>query len=172
MKKGTLDTRRVNTPARQRLATSRKRTLRSQSGGWHEAYGAGIEAVMIEPRNFDGCWSLADRVRRGSTDLYDMAMNELVRPGSESGAEIRVGIPGTCDSLTFPEEKSRNGMQPSEQRPGLSSVLSQAAEAKQGRAPGYWPPSSRRGCREDDSGSLSQSIVAFKSRVTLLGRSL
>lgn len=172
MEKGTLDTRRVITPARQRLATSRKRTLRSQPGGWHEAYGAGIEAVMIEPRNSGDCRSLADCARRGSTDLYDMATNKLVRPGSESVAEIRVGIPGTCESLTFPEGKCRNGMQPSEQRPGSPSMPSRAAEAKQGRAPGYRPPSSRRGCREDGSGSLSQSIVALESRVTLFGRSL
>ena len=91
-----------------------------------------------------------------------------IRPGSESWAELHVGILGTCEGLNLPEE-TLNGMNPSEQRPGLQPAFPGAVRAKQWKETGYRSSSSRQEYRDGTSGRLSRLIVAFESRETLLG---
>lgn len=127
--------------------------------------------MTVESRNFDNRWSLPARVRGDSIVLSAKAMGGVIRPGSESLAEVHVGILGTCEGLNLPEE-SRNGMNPSEQRPGLQPAFPGAVRAKQWKESGYRCSSSRQEYRDGASGRLSRLIVAFESRETLLRRSL
>lgn len=127
--------------------------------------------MTVEPRNFADCWSPSDRVRGDRVVLSATAMDSAIRPGSEGVAEVRVGILGTCEGLNLPE-LSRNGMNPSEQRPGLQSAFPGAVRAKQWKESGCRCSSSRQEHREGLTGRLSRLIVAFENRKTLLGRSL
>ncbi len=173
MLKGTIDTQWVATPTRQRLATSRKRALRSCSVRAARSVCSECQSRVIEPRKLDDRWGLPASVRGDSIALAAKAMASVVRPGSRSGAEVYGGIPGTCEGLLLPVDNySRNGMTPSDQRPGLQEGFPLSAAAKPWKASGYRHPSPKRGCREGLSGRLSRLIVAFESRVTLLGRSL
>ena len=61
--------------------------------------------------------------------LSAKAMGSVIRPGSESLAEVHVGIQGTCEGLNLPEE-SRNGMNPSEQSSRLTARLSRSCESE------------------------------------------
>jgi len=127
--------------------------------------------MTVEPRNLVDCWSPPDRRREGSIVLSAKAMGSVIRPGSESVAEVCVGILGTCEGLNLPEE-TRNRMNPSEQRPGLQSLFPGTVRAKQWKESGYGCSSSPQEHREGFSGRLSRLIVAYESRETLLGRSL
>ena len=173
MMKGTIDTQWVATPTRQRLATSRKRALRSRSVRAARSVCSEYRSRIIEPRNFDNRWGLPDRVRGDSIAQAAMAMARVTRPGSESLAKVYGGIPGTCEGLPLPVDKqSRNGMKPSDQRPGPQGAFPFLAAAKPWKTSGYRRPSPRQGRRDGVSGRLSRLIVAYESRVTLLGRSL
>ena len=173
MMKGTIDTQWVTTLTRQRLATSRKRALRRRSVRAARSVCSEYQSRVIEPRNDYPRWGLPARLRGDSIARDAKAMTRVARPGSESGAKVYGGIPGTCEGLPLPVEKqSRIGMQPSEQRPGPWGAIPRPAAAKHWNASGNRRPSSRQGRRDGASGRLSRLIVAFESRVTLLGRSL
>ena len=173
MKKGTIDTQWVATPTRQRLATSRKRALRSRSVRAARSVCSEHQSRVIESRKLVDCRGLPDRVRGDSIAQTVMAMVCMARPGSEIGAKVYGGILGTCEGLPLLDEmKSRNGMKPSEQRPGPWDDFPFPMAAKRRKALGYWSPSSRQGRQEGASGRLSHLIVAYESRVTPPGRSL
>ena len=173
MKKGTIDTQWVITPTLQRLATSRKRALRSRSVRAARSVCSEYRSRTIQPRKFHDRWGLPDHARGDSIALAATAMASGARPGSETVAEVYGGIPGTCEGLPLPVEKqSRNGMQPSEQRPGPWGGFPPPSAANHWKASGYRRPSTRQGRRDGASGRLSRLIVAFESRVTLLRRSL
>lgn len=170
--KDTTDTQRVINPARQRLATRRKRTLRRRSAMAARSVWSECQSRVIESRKFDDRRSLSDRVRGGSTGTTARAMGVWVRPGSESGAETYWGISGTCEGLPLLETNYRNGMHPVDQLPGWCQGLPMHTAANQRELSRYRYPSEKRGCRDGASGRLSQSIVALESRVTRLGGSL
>ncbi len=173
MMKGRIDTQWVTTPTRQRLATRRKRALRSRSVRAARSVCSECQSRVIEPRKLVDRWGLPASVRGDSIALAAKAMASVVRPGSRSRAEVYGGIPGTCEGLLLPVDNyARNGMSPSDQRPGLREVFPSLAATKHRKASGNRCPSSRQGCRDGVSGRLSRLIVAFESRVTLLGRSL
>ncbi len=173
MMKDTVDTQWVATPTRQRLATSRKRTLRSRSeraarSVWSEHRSRGIESRKVLTRQ-----GLPADIRGDSIAQDVMAMTCAARPGSVTGAEVYRGIQGTCEGLPLPEQVSRNGMNPAEQRPGQRKVLPSSAVAKHRKKSGYRRSSLRQERRDGEiAGRLSRLIVAFESRETLLGRSL
>ena len=171
MKKGIIDIRWVPTPTRQRLVTSRKRTLRRRSVRAARSVWSGHRSCVIESRNFQYCPGLPDRCRGDRTVRHATTMSRGAGPGSESGAEVRVDIPGTCEGLPLPELNSRNGMKPVEQRPGLRNASAVGATAKQAEDSGYCHPSSRQGWRDGCAGRLSRLIVAFESWETPTGRS-
>jgi len=170
--KDTIDTQRVATPARQRLATTRKRTLRRRTVMAARSVWSECQSRVIEPRKSDDRWSLSDSVRKGSTSATDKAKGAHVRPGSESGAETYWGISGTCEGLPLLEKNYRNGMHPVDQIPGRCHVLPMNTAANSRELSRYRYPREERGCRDGVSGRLSRFIVAIESRVTRLGRSL
>ena len=171
--KGTDDTQWVATPTRQRLATSRKRALRSCTERAARSVCSEYQSRVIEPRKAVDCGGLPVRARGDSIALAAKAMASVARPGSESGAEVYGGIPGTCEGLHLPVDKeTRKGMTPSDQRPGPQGDYPLLGAAKPWKSAGNRRPSYRRGRWEGVSGRLSRLIVAIESRVTLLGRSL
>ena len=144
MMKDTVDTRRVNNPARQRLATSRKRTLRSRSARTARSVWSEYQSCVIEFRKQISRRGFPVQDRGNSTASTATAMVDGARPESESGAKVHWGISGTCEGLPLPDEKS-----------------------------GYRCLSLRREHGEGETaGRLSPFIVAIESRETLLGRSL
>jgi hypothetical protein len=171
--KDTIDTQRVTTPVRQRLAASRKRTLRSRCVSAARSVWSEHKSRVIESRNFVDCQGLPVRVREGSTARNDMAMKRAARPGSSSGADVYWGILGTCEGLPLLDKKYRIWMTPVEQRPGSQKSLSLPVAAKKERKSRYCRSSLRQERRDGEiAGRLSRLIVAFESRETLLGRSL
>lgn len=173
MIKDTIDTQWVATPTRKRLATSRKRALRSRTVRAARSVCSDYRSRTTEFRKFDDCWGLPVCVRGDSTKLAAKAMASEARPGSKTGAKVYGGIPGTCEGLPLlVDRKTRNRMKPREQHPGPRGNFSSPGAAKHWKAAGYLRPSSRQGCGDGVSGRLSRLIVAIESRVTLLGRSL
>ena len=95
-----IDTRRVNNPVRERLATARKRTLRSASARAARSVWSECQSRVIESRNFDDSLGLPGCVRGGSTDMYAVRRGhgatramcmEAGSGGSESGAAAHRG---------------------------------------------------------------------------------
>jgi hypothetical protein len=173
MKKGIVDIRWVATPTRQRLVTSRKRTLRSRSERAARSVWSRYESRVVESRKFTQRPGLPDCAREDCIALTATTMGSAAGPGSESGADVRVDIPGTCEGLPLPDEERRNGMIPDEQRPGSRAAFPPSAAAKQRKESGYRRPSRRRGRRDGEiAGRLSRPIVALESRETSTGGSL
>lgn len=143
MRKYTSDTRWGINPTRQRLATSRKRTLRSRSARSARSVWSEYQSCVMESRKLALRRGFSVRTRGNSTVSTAIAMGDAARPGSVSGAKVYRGISGTCEGLPLPDGKS-----------------------------GYRFSSLRRGNREGAAGRLSLFIVAMESRVTQLGRSL
>ncbi len=177
----------VSTPTRQRLAISRKRTLRSRKASrgvctvmaarsvWSED-----QSRVIESRKSADCWGLPVRVRGGSTELYEVrpwgrprqAKCSEARPGSESRAKIYWDNLGTWESLDSPVRKTRSRTIPSEQRPRArrkGCVESSQRKTANDRKP---LTSWKQGSGARVTGSLSSLIVALESRETLPGGSL
>ena len=172
MKKGITDVRWVLTPTRQRLVTSRKRTLRRRSVRAARSVWSGHQSRVIESRNYADCLGLPVCVRGDRIAPMAMTITGAAGPGSWSGAEVRVDIPGTRETLPLPEVKCRNGMQPADQRPGLRSASAVYAVANDAENAGYRCPSLRRGDRDGEyAGCLSRIIVAAESWETRTGRS-
>ena len=170
MKKGIIDIRWVLTPTRQRLVTSRKRTLRRRSVRAARSVWSGHRSRVIESRNFY-CPGLLARCRGDSSTQHVMTMSCASGPGSESGAEVCVDIPGTCEGLPLPETVSRDGMKPANQHPGQHKDFRLSAVAKRAGESGYCILSPRQEMRDGCAGRLSRLIVAFESWETLTGRS-
>jgi hypothetical protein len=171
--KDTIDTQRVPTPARQRLAASRKRTLRSRCVSAARSVWSEHKSCVTESRNFVDRLGLPDRVRGDSIAQNELAMICATGSGSSSGADVYWGVLGTCEGLPLLDQMYRNGMRPVEQRPGLRKVVFLSEVAKQKNGSRYRRSSLRQERRNGEiAGRLSRLIVALESRETLLGRSL
>ena len=171
--KDTIDTQRVTTPARQRLAASRKRTLRSRCVSAARSVWSEHRSRITESRNFVDRLGLPVCVRGDSIAQNELAMICAAGSGSSSGADVYWGILGTCEGLPLLEKLYRNGVRPVEQHPGLRKVVSLSEVANQETRSRYRRSSLRQECRDGEiAGRLSRLIVAFESRETLLGRSL
>ena len=168
--KGTIDIRRVATPARQRLVASRKRTLRRRCVSTARSVWSGPRSCVIECRNLIVGAFLLDPggavLRRRHTTVCGTA-----RPASESGAEGRVDVPGTWESLYLPVAIS-TGLGRSRKPTSLAvdgvSAVAAVKLSETGRVPVDEWETSRRG---SDTGRLSRLIVAFENRVTFSGGS-
>ncbi len=99
--KGTLDIRRVSTPARQRQVASRKRTLRRRSVRTARSVWSRPQSSAVEFRNSIAEVFLLDP---GGTALRRAILTGRgeARPESECVAEGRVDVPGTWESLCLP----------------------------------------------------------------------
>ncbi len=177
----------VSTPTRQRLAISRKRTLRSRKASRDDCTVMAARSVwsedqslVIESRKDADRWGLPVRGMGGSTGLYAVrpwgrprqAKCSEARPGSESRAKIYWDNLGTWESLNSPVKKTRKRTLPSEQRPGVLRngcvESSQRITANDRKPLTSW----KRGSGARVTGSLSSLIVALENRETLPGGSL
>lgn len=169
--KGTIDIRRVITPARQRRVASRKRTLRRRSVRAARSVWSRLLSRVTEYRNFIVEVFLFDT---GGTAPHwaNSTKCNAARPVSASGAKERVDVLGTWESLCLLVHKitgigrSRNttscvvydvpvvaAIEPS----GTGRVLTGKTETNRSGS---------------DAGSLNRLIVAFESRETFSGGSL
>jgi hypothetical protein len=171
MMKGIEDIRWVTTPTRQRLVTSRKRTLRRRSERAARSVWSGHQSRVSQSRKKHSSGSSClSQGGQNYADCYDCG--GMAGPGSWSGAEVRVDIPGTCEGLPLLDQRYRNGMIPDEQRPGVRKVVSPSETAKQETRSRYRRSSLRQERRDGETaGRLSRLIVAIESWETLSGRS-
>lgn len=174
------DTRRVTTPARERLAAARKRTLRRATARGARSVWSECQSRVIESRNSADCLGLPVCVRGGSIARHAVSRRRRVAqakcrgtgPGAESGAKAQGGILGSWESRTVPSGNSRNRGTPAQQPPGAWAVLSpvQASETWGSRR-----KPAREGNRSErvsGGGSRRGLIVATESRRTEAGGSL
>jgi len=177
----------VTTPIRKRLATNRKRTLRSckltlcsptvmtARSVWSEH-----QSHVIEPRKSRDCWGLSAQRRKGSIILYTERPKQMprhakyseTRPGSESRAKMYWDSLGTWESLCSPLKKTRIWTNPSDQSLGIHErrcLMDSPGKTAKERKP---QTSRRRGSGDRDTGSLSSPIVALENRETSPGGSL
>ncbi len=86
---------------------------------------------------------------------------------------VKVAAPGLPGATPVTVKRTQvTTVTPNDLNPNPPKRVRPVAVAKPWKATGYRRPSPKRGCREGLSGRLSRLIVAFESRVTLLGRSL
>ena len=119
----------VDTPTRQSLANSRKRTLRSRPAMAARSVWSGSRSRVIESRNLNHRWGLRIRDTGGSIEQAEVrpssrarqAMACATRPGSESRADACVDRPGTREIPDSPAH-NRNGANPVKQSPGSVQV--------------------------------------------------
>ena len=174
------DTQWVNTPTRERLAATRKRTLRRVTVRGARSVWSECQSRVIESRNSADRLGLPVCERGGSIALHTVRRHRSVAqamcrgtgPGAESGAKAQWGVLGSWESRTVPAWNSRKRMTPAQQRPGAWAVLSKA-DASETR--GSMRKPAREGNRSErvcGSGSRRGLIVATESRRTEAGRSL
>jgi hypothetical protein len=133
------DTLRVINPARERLATTRKRTLRSVTARGARSVWSECQSRVIESRNSDDRSGLSDCARGGSTDMHAVSRGILsaramcmeAGPGSENVAEAYWGIRGSWESPRVLLTRCRNWAKPAEQRPGVSAKLTVAGASEE-----------------------------------------
>ena len=170
--KGTIDIRRVSTPAEQRLVASFKRTLRRRPVRAARSVWSRPLSRVIESRNAY-IVEVSLLVLGGTAPCRALVTKcGTARPGSESGAEGRVDVPGTWENLYFPVRKITGIGRSRTQTPRTASGVSAAAVNKNAgtdRVPGCKREASAPG---SNTGSLSRLIVALESRETLSGGSL
>jgi len=164
--KGTIDIRRVITPARQRRVASRKRTLRRRSVRAARSVWSRPQSRVTEFRNF--IVEVFPFDPGGTAPCRAcMTKHDEARPESKSGAEGRVDVPGTWESLILPVRKEsglgRSRTKTSKVVDGVSATTT-IKKTETGRVPSRKLNTSGMGSK---SGSLSSLIVAFESRVTL-----
>jgi len=174
------DTQWVNTPTRERLAATRKRTLRRVTARGARSVWSECQSRVIESRNSADRLGLPVCERGGSIALHTVRRHRSVAqamcrgtgPGAESGAKAQWGVLGSWESRTVPAWNSRKRMTPAQQRPGAWAVLSQAQVSE---TRGSMRKPAREGNRSErvcGSGSRRGLIVATESRRTEAGRSL
>ena len=122
--KNTIDIRWVVNPKRQRLATSRKRALRSRTVRPARSVCSEHQSRVMESRNKTNRCGLLYRIEVGRIDLYTVrlpvkgmqAKYKWAQPGAKSRAEVYLDILGTWEDLSFLDVKmSRTGVAPGEQ---------------------------------------------------------
>ena len=168
------------TPTRERLAATRKRTLRSATARSARSVWSKCQSHVIESRKLAARLGLPDSVRGDNTALHTVRRRHRAAqakcsgagPGSVSVAKAYGGILGSWERPHRSLEHRRNRTTPAHQRPGARAALpaafgSETREATRGAA-----SEGNRSERRNGSGSLSGRIVAIESRRTGTGGSL
>jgi hypothetical protein len=173
MNKPVSETQWVANPTRERLAATRKRTLRSVTARGARSVWSECRSRVIESRKTFSRLGLPVFVRGDNITMPTVSRRHCVTqatgtatgPGSESGAEAHGGFLKSWERLTAPSSY-RTRTTPVYQRPGararfLGSSASKARETTK--------EPSREGNRSgwvDRWGSLRGLIVAIESRRT------
>ena len=178
--KHVIDTQWVSTPTRERLAATRKRTLRSVTVRRARSVWSKCQSRVMDSRNSVDRPGLPVLCRGDNIAMHPVSRHRHgaqatcmeTGPGAESGAEAYGGILGSWESHSVLSNKCRNRTTPVHQRPGAKVVLP-ATGASEVREAARAPASEgNRSERVNASGSLSRFIVAVESRRTSAGRSL
>ena len=174
-----IDTQWVNTPTRERLAATRKRTLRSVSARSARSVWSKCQSRVIESRNVIHRQGLpvlskGDNIALHIISRHPMAQAtcRVTRPGSENRAKAYGGILESWESRTVPTGNNRKRMTPVQQRPGAGAELTAAAASEIPRARRETTSEGNRSEWPSGGGSLSGRIVALESRVTYTEGSL
>lgn len=177
--KHVIDTQWVSTPTRERLAATRKRTLRSATARHARSVWSKCQSRVMESRNELYRQGLPVSVRGDSIVLHTIRRHAMAQatcrvtgPGSESRAEAYGGILGSWESHCVLSNKRRNRTRPAHQRPGAKVVLPATGASETREATRAPASEGNRSERANASGSLSRFIVAVESRRTSAGRSL
>lgn len=172
--KHVIDTQWVNIPTRERLAATRKRTLRSVLARGARSVWSKCQSRVIEFRNSVYRLGLPVPCRGDNTDVH--TVSRLLRgtqatcmkagPESESGAKAHGGILESWENRPEPSRNRRIWTTPAEQRPGAGAELSAARASETWGAVKDSASEGNRSERGNGSGSLSGRIVAMESRRT------
>jgi hypothetical protein len=173
MTKHVNETQWVTSPARKRLAATRKRTLRSVTARgarsvWSECLSRVIESRKTFNRPGLPAFARGDNidtptVRRTPTGTQ--ATGVETGPGSKSGAEAHGGFLKSWERHTAPS-KYRTRTTPVNQRPGVRAGFSGVLASEQRRTTREPVCEGNRSERVDRWGSLRGPIVAIESRRT------
>ena len=173
MKKHVIDTQWVTNPTRERLAATRKRTLRSAPARgarsvWSECQSRVIESRKTFSRPGLPVFARGDNiamptVSRPSTGTQATGMG--TGPGSESGAEAPGGFLKSWERHTAPSNH-RTRTTPVAQRPGAGAGFSGAAASEARETTREPDREGNRSGRVQRWGSLRGLIVAMESRRT------
>jgi hypothetical protein len=178
--KHVIDTQWVSTPTRERLAATRKRTLRSAAARHARSVWSKCQSRVIDSRNSVDRSGLPALCRGDNIAVHTISRHPRgaqatctgTGPGAESGAKAYGGILGSWESRTALSHQCRNRTPPAHQRPGAWAVLP-AVGASESREAARVPASEgNRSARASGGGSLSRCIVAVESRRTSTGGSL
>ena len=178
--KHVIDTQWVSTPTRERLAATRKRTLRSAAARHARSVWSKCQSRVIDSRKSADCSGLP-ALRRGDNIVVPtvsrlprgaQATCTMTGPGAESGAKAYGGILGSWESRTVLSHIRRNRTTPAYQRPGAGAVLSATLASETRKATRAPVSEGNRSERASGGGSLSRLIVAIESRRTSTGGSL
>ena len=170
----------VANPTRERLAATRKRTLRSVPARGARSVWSESRSRVIESRKSVDRLGLPDLCRGDSTDVHTVSRHRTgaqakcteAGPGSESGAKAQGGILGSWESRPAFERNGRKRTTPAYQRPGTQTELSEVRVSEERKAARALECEGNRSAQAGRSGSLSRLIVAVESRRTSAGRSL
>jgi hypothetical protein len=173
MKKHVNETPWVISPTRERLAATRKRTLRSVTARgarsvWSECLSRVIESRKTFNRSGLPVFARGDNidtpiVRR--TLKGTQAKGVETEPGSEGGAQAHGGFLKSWERRTAPS-KNRTRTTPGNQRPGARAGFSGAPASETRETTREPDREGNRSVRVDRCGSLRGLIVAIESRRT------
>lgn len=173
MKKPVVETQRVANPARERLAATRKRTLRSVSARgarsvWSECRSRVIESRKTIYRPGLPVFARGDNIAAHTISRHRKGTQATcveTGPGSESGAETHGGFLKSWERHTAPSNY-RTRTTPVQQRPGAGAVFSGACASENRKATREPDREGNRSGRVQRWGSLRGLIVAMESRRT------
>lgn len=173
MKKPVVETQRVANPARERLAATRKRTLRSVSARsarsvWSECQSRVIESRKTYNRLGLPVFARGDNIATPTVSRHHhgtQATGVETGPGSESGAEAHGGFLKSWERHTAPS-KHRARTTPVSKRPGARTGFSGVHASENRKATREPDREGNRSVRVQRWGSLRGLIVAMESRRT------
>ena len=155
----------VINPTRKRLATHRKRVLRSRPVRAARSVDSECQSRVIESRKPTSRWSPRRCHVRGQHRSAAQRQGAEVRPGSESGAKAQRGSLGTWERTVVPWDHRPEWGATGDQRPGVGTadwpvLASESAQSTQGHRGQRWTSGAAGGNR----GRLSRLIVPQQSR--------
>jgi len=173
MKKPVVETQWVTNPTRERLAATRKRTLRSVPARGARSVWSECQSRVIESRKtFDRpglpVFARGDNIAMPTISRHPsgtQATGMGTGPGSESGAEAHGGFLKSWERHTTPS-KHRTRTTPGAQRPGARAGFSGAIASETRKIARGLDREGNRSGRVYWSGSLRGLIVALESRRT------
>ena len=154
-----------NRPAREGLTIHRKRALAGESEMTPSSVGSELQSRVNEPRKENEWRSLRVCDSGGHTEAPQRSGVEVL-PGSKSTAKQQRGLQGSWESLLSPRNDAGIGPHRLNKVQDRRRAFGLQSQRKRKRTEVSSAEFNAK-ARETDRGSLSISIVAFESRVTI-----